>query len=128
MKYIIDKMLIDEYLSHIISILNDNVLIGREVAYARLLPPANEDGLDDYSFFLPLITKDARQLYMPLLFCADESEELHTILSVYDGAAFDRVCTCKPEFYMNQQGKCVEECDNPRPSGRLGDDSKYCWD
>ncbi|MEN2499384.1 MAG: hypothetical protein MHMPM18_003602 [Marteilia pararefringens] len=104
------------------------VLFGRDPAYARLLPPANEDGLDDYSFFLPLIKKDARKLYMPLYFCMDVIGELNTAWSYYDGAFFDMVCTCKPEFYMNRHGKCVDDCDNHSGSGRAGDISRYCWD
>ncbi|MEN2498068.1 MAG: hypothetical protein MHMPM18_002393 [Marteilia pararefringens] len=106
----------------------DGVTFGRDPSYARFLPPANEDGLDDYSFFLPRIEiKGARSVLKKHFQCDGRYTEGFDML-YYGGSSYDMVCFCDEKHFMTPKGECVEECDNPQPSNRPGDDSKYCKD
>ncbi|MEN2496207.1 MAG: hypothetical protein MHMPM18_000758 [Marteilia pararefringens] len=103
----------------------DGVMFGKE-NFARLLPPANTDGLDNYSFFFPLIIeKGARALYVSPADCF-LNEEGHTALVKYDGSGFDQVCVCQEGYYMNRMGECVADCKQPLPSNRQDDHYLYC--
>ncbi|MEN2497615.1 MAG: hypothetical protein MHMPM18_001979 [Marteilia pararefringens] len=104
----------------------DGVLVGREAAYSRLLPPANEEGLDDYSFFHPLTENGhASELYVAHAICL--SKENYQ-LEMYDNDPYDRVCTCIGGYAMNRHGECVDDCADAKGSNRDGDDSQYCWE
>ncbi|MEN2498562.1 MAG: hypothetical protein MHMPM18_002850 [Marteilia pararefringens] len=104
----------------------DGIMFGKE-DLARLLPPANDDGLDDYSFFAPYIEYRGTTVLLRSYNGCDPMKNSFDMKS-YGGSSYDSVCFCAHGNYLNRMGKCVEECDNPIPSGRSGDESKYCED
>ncbi|MEN2497715.1 MAG: hypothetical protein MHMPM18_002072 [Marteilia pararefringens] len=105
----------------------DGILFGKE-NYVRFVPPAFYNGLDDYSWFLPLINeKGRRALYITPYECSFD-EDRHTELLKYGGSSHDLACGCKARYKMNRMGECVPSCHKLVPPGREETKYFYCLD